>query len=143
MQNTDVRRGRHCVFMMHVHLVFVTKYRRARFSADQLGFLKDIFESVCKDFNAELVEMNGERDHVHLLVNYPPNISVSKLVNSLKPNASKAIAGRVRKILRVLSVVAFVFGRQLRRSSALDYQDIHRESADAELNKTARLISPP
>ena len=35
------------------------------------------------------------------------------------------------------------FRRQLRRSSALDYQDIHRESGDAELNKTARLISPP
>ncbi len=70
--------------MMHVLLVFVTKYRRARFSADQLGFLKDIFESVCKDFNAELVEMNGERNHVHLLVNYPPTVSISKLVNSLK-----------------------------------------------------------
>lgn len=84
MQNTDVRRGRHCVFMMHVHLVFVTKYRRACFSADQLSFLKDIFESVCKDFNAELVEMNGDRNYVDLLVNYPPNISVSKLVNSFK-----------------------------------------------------------
>ena len=97
MQNTDVRRGRHCVFMMHVHLVFVTKYRRARFSADQLGFLKDIFESVCKDFNAELVEMNGERDHVHLLVNYPPNISVSKLVNSLKGVSSRMLRKRFGK----------------------------------------------
>ncbi len=77
MQNINVRKGRHCVFMMHVHLVFVTKYRPARFS-DQLGFLKDIFESVCKDFNAELVEMNGERDHGHLLVNYPPTVSASR-----------------------------------------------------------------
>ncbi len=91
MQNSAVRRGRHCVFMMHVHLVFVTKYRRARFSADQLEFLKNIFESVCKDFNAELVEMNGERDHVHLLVNYPPNVSVSKLVNSLKGVSSRML----------------------------------------------------
>ena len=77
--------------MMHVHLVFVTKYRCARFSADQLGFLKDIFEGICKDFNAELVEMNGERDHVHLLVNYPPSVSVSKLVNSLKGVSSRML----------------------------------------------------
>lgn len=91
MQNTEFRRGRHCVFMMHVHLVFVTKYRCARFSADQLGFLKDIFEGICMDFNAELVEMNGERDHVHLLVNYPPNVSVSKLVNSLKGVSSRML----------------------------------------------------
>ena len=54
----------------------------------------------------------------------------------VEPNASKAIAGRVRKMLRVLSMVAFVFRRQLRRSSALDYQDIHRESGEAKLNNT-------
>lgn len=36
-------------------------------------------------------------------------------------------------MLWIMSVVAFVFCRQLRRSSALDYQDIHRESGDAGL----------
>lgn len=35
--------------------------------------------------------MNGERDHVHLLVNYPPNVSVSKLVNSLKGVSSRML----------------------------------------------------
>lgn len=39
---------------------------------------------VCADFGAELVEFNGEDDHVHLLVHYPPKIALSKLVNSLK-----------------------------------------------------------
>jgi putative transposase len=28
---------------------------------------------VCVDVETELVEFNGERDHVHLLVNFPPN----------------------------------------------------------------------
>ena len=91
MQNDNFRRGRHCVFMMHVHLVFVTKYRRARFTCDHLQLLEKIFAGVCRDFNAELVEMNGERDHVHLLVNYPPNVSVSKLVNSLKGVSSRML----------------------------------------------------
>lgn len=40
--------------------------------------------SVCADFETELVEFNGERDHVHLLVHYPPKVSISKLVGSLK-----------------------------------------------------------
>jgi putative transposase len=39
---------------------------------------------VCADFGAELREFNGETDHVHLLVHYPPTITLSKLVNSLK-----------------------------------------------------------
>ncbi|ROK07176.1 hypothetical protein BFD44_18960 [Escherichia coli] len=35
-------------------------------------------------FEAELVEMDGEPDHVHLLINYPPKLAISSLVNSLK-----------------------------------------------------------
>jgi len=46
--------------------------------------MRGIFADVCKDFEAELVEFNGEKDHVHLLVNYPPKVAVSNLVNSLK-----------------------------------------------------------
>jgi len=65
---TDIRRGRHCVFLMHVHLVFVTKYRRKIFDQDAIEKLRGYFSSVCADFDVELVEMDGERDHVHLLI---------------------------------------------------------------------------
>jgi putative transposase len=76
---------------MHVHLVFVTKYRRGVFTKQILDDLKIIFEQVCLDFESELVEFDGEHDHVHLLVNYPPKVSVSKLVNSLKGVSSRMI----------------------------------------------------
>ena len=56
--DSDLRHGRHCVFVLHVHLVFVTKYRR------------NVFK--------------GEHDHVHLLINYPPKVALSSLVASLK-----------------------------------------------------------
>lgn len=90
----DIRSGRHCVFMMHVHLVFVTKYRRGVFTKEILDALKPIFTSVCADFEAELVEFDGEDDHVHLLVNYPPKLAVSSLVNSLKGVSSRLIRKR-------------------------------------------------
>ena len=58
MENVkEIRSGRHCVFMMHVHLVFVTKYRRGVFTKEILKDLKPIFASVCADFGAELVEL--------------------------------------------------------------------------------------
>lgn len=85
----DYRTGRHCVFKMHVHLVFVTKYRRDVLSARAIEDLRSIFASVCRDFESELVECNGEDDHVHLLVEYPPKVSVSTLVNSLKGVSSR------------------------------------------------------
>jgi putative transposase len=76
---------------MHVHLVFVTKYRRKVFTKQILDELEMIFTSICTDFEARLVECEGENDHVHLLVEYPPKISVSKLVNSLKGVSSRLL----------------------------------------------------
>jgi putative transposase len=83
-KSKNLRRGRTCVFALHVHLVFVTKFRRKVFTREILIQTREIFKSVCKDFEAELMEFEGEKDHVHLLVNYPPKVSISKLVNSLK-----------------------------------------------------------
>ena len=89
--DNDIRHGRHCVFKMHVHLVFVTKYRRGVFTKAILDDLQEIFSNVCANFEAELVEFDGEDDHVHLLVNYPPKVAISKLVNSLKGVSSLLI----------------------------------------------------
>ena len=89
--SSEIRRGRHCVVQLHVHLVFVTKYRQKIFDADALERLKIIFEKVCNDFQAQLVEINGEPDHLHLLVNYPPKHSISTLVNSLKGVSSRLL----------------------------------------------------
>ena len=85
------RSGRHCVFELHAHLVFITKYRGAVFSDEHLKSLEVIFRGVCGDFETELVEFNGEVDHVHLLVNFLPKVSVSKLVNSLKGVSSRRL----------------------------------------------------
>ncbi len=76
---------------MHVHLVFVTKYRREVFTREILEALHVIFAQTCLDFEAELIEFDGEDDHVHLLVNYPPKVSVSNLVNSLKGVSSRMV----------------------------------------------------
>ena len=70
-KETEIRHGRHCVFNMHVHLVFVTKYRRDVFTKAILDELKLIF--------------------VHLLVEYPPKVAVSTLVNILKGVSSRMI----------------------------------------------------
>lgn len=80
----DYRRGRHVVSAMHVHLVFTPKYRRKVFDDAMLTCCEQAMRTVCSDFDATLVEFNGEEDHVHLLVEYPPKVAVSTMVNSLK-----------------------------------------------------------
>ena len=91
--DNELRHGRHCVHLMHVHLVFVTKYRRNIFTAEVLADLRGIFASSCREFGAELAEFDGEDEHDHLLVNYPPKMAVFRLVNSLK-DSSRVIRKR-------------------------------------------------
>jgi putative transposase len=88
-QGMDIRTGRHCVFALHAHLVFVTKYRHGVFAGRHLERLEEIMREVCADFETDLAEFNGESSHVHLLVNFPPKIALSRLVNSLKGVSSR------------------------------------------------------
>jgi len=87
----DLRHGRSCIYSLQVHLVFVTKYRRSVFDDATLTDMERIMRNVCATMECELIEFNGETDHVHLLVSYPPKVSVSTLVNMLKGVSSRQL----------------------------------------------------
>ena len=63
---------------MHVHLVFVTKYRKSVLKESHIEILKTRFSNVCHDFESELIKCNGEEDPIHLLIHYPPKVSIAK-----------------------------------------------------------------
>ena len=56
-----------------------------------LTFTENTMRGVCADLDAELVEFNGEADHVHLLVAYPPTLAISVLVQRLKGRTAYAV----------------------------------------------------
>ncbi|WP_264916296.1 IS200/IS605 family transposase [Mycobacterium kiyosense] len=89
--NNTYRRGGHSVSALWVHLVFVTKYRRRILDSAMLDFCQHTMSGVCTDLGAELVEFNGEPEHVHLLVAYPPTLAISTLVRRLKGRSSYAV----------------------------------------------------
>lgn len=77
--------------LLNAHLVFVTKYRRRLFTGQILTFAEHTMRAVCAELDAELVEFNGEPDHVHLLVAYPPTLAISVLVQRLKGRTAYAV----------------------------------------------------
>ncbi|XGA79556.1 IS200/IS605 family transposase [Halomonas sp. CH40] len=87
----DYLRKRHSVTKLVVHLIFTTKYRRKLFDGYMIEQLREAFESACEKLECDLVEMDGEGDHVHLLVSYPLKLAVSVLVNNLKSVSSRRI----------------------------------------------------
>lgn len=83
------RRERHSVTDLKVHLVCVTKYREDVFSESELVLIEKVFHDVAKKMNFQILEINGEKEHLHALIEYPPKLSVSKIVNALKGVSSR------------------------------------------------------
>lgn len=83
------RKERHSVTDIKMHLVCVTKYRKSVFDDDGLKIIEQSFRDVAKSMNFNILEFNGEADHVHALIEYPPKLSISQIVNSLKGVSSR------------------------------------------------------
>lgn len=100
----NYNKGRHSVYSLTVHLIFVCKRRGKVFDAECLEALRDIADKVLDDFEAELLEFNGEEDHVHLLVAYSPKHSISTIVNRLKGVSSRRLKEQFPELERFWSV---------------------------------------
>jgi len=82
-------RDRNSVSSLQAHLVFVTKYRRKILTQESLRLIEESCQSVAKKMDFEVLEFNGETDHIHLLIAYPPKWSISQIVNALKGVSSR------------------------------------------------------
>jgi putative transposase len=86
---TPLRKERHSVTDLKVHLVCVTKYRRSVFTKESLALIEQSMQDVAKKMDFQILEFNGEADHIHALIEYPPKLSISQIVNSLKGVSSR------------------------------------------------------
>lgn len=94
VHNTELSgylRKRHSVSKLVVHLIFTTKYRRKVFDGVMIAQLREAFLSAADKLEIEIMEMDGEEDHVHLLVAYPQKMAISVLVNNLKSISSRRV----------------------------------------------------
>ena len=86
---TGFRKERHSVSDLKIHLVCVTKYRRTVFTAESLELIEKSFKEVAKKMDFQIQQFNGESDHIHVLIEFPPKLSVSQIVNTLKGVSSR------------------------------------------------------
>ena len=88
---TNYNKGYRSVYKLTAHVVFVTKYRKKAINQQILSRLEEIFFQTLKKWDCGLVQFNGEEDHVHLLINYKPDVQISKLIANLKTVSSRLI----------------------------------------------------
>ena len=91
MKRQDLNTLHHCTFNLQYHLVLVTKYRRKVINQPILQKMEEHFKYLFERWESELLEFNGEPDHVHLLISLNPKTNPSKFVNNLKTVTSRII----------------------------------------------------
>lgn len=86
---SKLRRERNSVSSLYTHLVCVTKYREKILTSESLKAIEKSFNEVAESMNFKILEFNGENDHIHVMIEYPPKLSISVMVNSLKGVSSR------------------------------------------------------
>ena len=89
--STQLRKASHSVFSIHLHIIFVTKYRRKVLTKAMIEDAKIVFARVLESNQSLLSNCQGEPDHLHLLIDLHPNNNISNLVSSLKSASSRII----------------------------------------------------
>lgn len=85
------RTGRHVVFSLQAHIVLVTKYMHGAITDNVRDVIITTAREVAKRYELQILEIDGEEDHIHLVVDYPPKLSLSKIVMVLKANTAKKV----------------------------------------------------
>ncbi len=81
----------HCVYSLTYHLVIVTKNRKKCLTPPMLESFEAQARERCEAWGGKILEVNGEADHLHLLLELPPSIALAGFVNALKTGTSRRL----------------------------------------------------
>ncbi len=84
----DYRHGSHSVYEIHLHLVWITKYRRPVLTGEVGKRVRELIRQICASHEVNILKGHVSKDHIHLLVSIPPQITISRLVQWCKGKTS-------------------------------------------------------
>jgi putative transposase len=87
----DVHSLSHTKWNCKYHIVFAPKYRRKVFYEEKRLELGEILRELCKWKGVDIIEAEVCPDHIHMLLEIPPKISVSSFMGFLKGKSSLMI----------------------------------------------------
>ena len=79
-----MKKGQHCVYGIEYHIVWCTKYRRKVLTSKIEGRLHELLNHFAEANGFEIITMNGEEDHIHLLISATPTTAIPNIVKGMK-----------------------------------------------------------
>ena len=98
----EVRKGHHCAYQIHYHIVFPVKYRKALLREDVVESMKEVSLQIQERYELEIERLGCDGDHVHLLCGSHPKYSPGQLVRVYKSVTARELFARVGGLRREL-----------------------------------------
>ena len=102
MTNDTVRKGYHCVWQIHYHIVFPVKYRKALLDEEVTEIIQQTAEGIAERYAIEMEAIGCDKDHIHLLCGTHPKVAPSKIVQIFKSITAREIFNRKPSIKKEL-----------------------------------------
>ena len=85
----EFRKGSHTKYDIKVHIVWITKYRKPILNGAIARRVRELIREICLANEIQIIKGHVSKDHIHMLISYPPRLSVSKIVQYLKGKSSR------------------------------------------------------
>lgn len=96
----DFSTNRHSIYKLTFHLVVVTKYRHKCITINMNERLKEIAKDIFPKFHCDIIEMETEEDHCHILFDAKPQTELVRLVNNFKTVSSRLLRKEFKEHLK-------------------------------------------
>ncbi len=88
---SDYRHGSHTVFAIHVHIVWITKYRRKILRDEIAQRVREIVREECSTSRVEILRGHISSDHGPIMISIPPQVTISRLIQRIKGKSSSLL----------------------------------------------------
>ena len=98
-----MRRSSHAVYDTTYHLVWCPKYRKKIFEDKEIQErAKQLIEEISEEYGMEIEEMEVAKDHVHILISFPPKYSIGQVVRTIKSISARELFREFPRIKKKL-----------------------------------------
>jgi len=107
MSNEKVKKGYHCAWQIHYHIVFPVKYRKALLDPEVANIIQETAEGIAERYSIEMEAIGCEKDHIHLLCGAHPKIAPGRIVQIFKSITAREIFRRKPSVKKNFGEVSF------------------------------------
>ncbi len=83
-KEADVRKGYHCAWQIHYHIVFPVKYRKALLDKEVVEIIRETAIGIQERYAIEVEAIGMDKDHIHILCGAHPKVSPGQIVQIFK-----------------------------------------------------------